>query len=105
MTSPPTEQRQYQRRSIQFSVLLSTIDGHESSNAELCLGDIIDVGLGGVCIQTHCFYDIARGGKVLMLASTGEIEGVSGSDVPVQIRGEVVWKKGKGQNLLGIRYL
>ncbi len=99
------EQRRYQRRNINFSVLLSTIDEPEANSTNLCMGNIIDVGLGGVCIQTHFSYDIARGGKVLILASTGEFEGVNGSDAPVQIRGEVVWKKGKAHHLLGIRYL
>ncbi len=105
MTNKTQEQRRYQRRNINFSVLLSTIDEPESESTDLCMGNIIDVGLGGVCIQTHCSYNITRGGKVLMLASTGELEGVNGSDIPVRIRGEVVWKKGKGHHLFGIRYL
>ena len=98
------EQRKYKRRDITFSVLLSSINEQGDSSNDLCLGNIIDVGLGGVCIQTHCSYDIATGGKVLLLASTGEIKGEDGSDIPVQIRGEVIWKRCEDHSL-GIRYL
>ena len=98
------EQRKYQRRSINFSVLVSSINKQGDSSNDLCLGTIIDVGLGGVCIQTHCSYDISTGDKILMIASTGEIEGDDGSDLPVQIRGEVVWKRCEDHSF-GIRYL
>ena len=98
------EQRKYQRRNIQFSVLLSPVSTWGGNSKNFCIGNIIDVGLGGVCIQTHSSHAITTGGKVLMLASTGETERNSGSDVPVEIKGVVVWKKGE-ENLLGIRYL
>jgi len=104
MNKPTTEQRNYQRRDINFSVLVSSINESGESSNNLCLGHITDVGLGGVCIQTHSFYDIAMGTKILMLASTGEIEGETGSDLPVQIRGEIVWKR-DDKHSLGIRYL
>lgn len=104
MANDIQEQRKYQRRDINFAVLLSSINEQGDSSNDLCLGNIIDVGLGGVCIQTHCSYDIATGGKVLLLASTGETEGENGSDLPVQIRGEVVWKRSEDHSL-GIRYL
>lgn len=104
MASEITEQRKYQRRDIMFSVLLSSINEQGTSSNDLCLGNIIDVGLGGVCIQTHISNDIATGGKVLLLVSTGEAEGETGSDLPVQIRGEVVWKRSEDRSL-GIRYL
>ena len=98
------EQRKFQRRNITFSVLLSSINEQGKRDNNLCLGNIIDVGLGGVCIQTHFFYDIATGSKVLLLVSTGEIKGENGSDLPVEIRGEVVWKRSEDHSL-GIRYL
>jgi PilZ domain len=104
MVNKIPEKRKYQRRNITFSVLLSSINKQGDRDNDLCLGNIIDVGLGGVCIQTHCSYDIATGGKVLLLASTGEIEEGNGSDLPVEIRGEVVWKRSEDHSL-GIRYL
>ena len=97
------EQRQYQRRDMSFSVLLSSIN-EEGSSRDFCLGRIIDVGLGGVRVQTRGPYAIATGGKVLLLASTAEFEGDAGADLPVQIRGVVVWKKSE-EHYLGIRYL
>lgn len=104
MANEIPEQRKYQRRNIMFSVLLSSINEQGDSSNDLCLGNIIDVGLGGVCIQTHSSYNIATGGKVLLLASTGEIDEGNGADLPVQIRGEVVWKRSEDHSL-GIRYL
>ena len=104
MEKQTAEQRNYQRRDIKFSVLVSPINEHGESSNDLCIGHIVDVGLGGVCIQTHSFYDIAMGCKILMLASTGETEGKTGSDLPVQIRGEIVWKRNDDHSL-GIRYL
>jgi len=104
MDTNATEQRNYQRRDIKFSVLVSAIDKHGESSNDLCLGNIIDVGLGGVCIQTHYSYDISTGSRVMMLASTGETQGENGPDLPVQIRGEIVWKRNDDHSL-GIRYL
>ncbi len=104
MNKHTSEQRNYQRRDIRFSVLVSSINEHGENSNDLCMGYIVDVGLGGVCIQTHSTYKLATGGKVLMLASTGEIETETGSDLPVQIRGEIVWKRNDDHSL-GIRYL
>lgn len=98
------EQRKHQRREINFPILLSSLNEEGDSHNDLCLGKIIDVGLGGVCIQTHYSYDIATGGKVLLLASTGDAGGETGSDLPVRIRGEVVWKRSEN-HYFGIRYL
>ncbi len=86
-------QRKYQRRDITFLVLLSVVNDQENGSDDFYLGKISNVSLGGVCVLIQTLpEDIAPGTKVVLFVSTGDSEEENKSDLPVQIRGEVVWK-------------
>ena len=99
------EHRRFKRRDVQFSVLLSVIaEPEEVYSNRFCLGNIIDVSLGGASVQLNGSYDIASGVKVFLLVFSGKIDGGDDFRLPAEIRARVVWKR-EGGRFLGIRYM
>ncbi len=96
------EKRQHTRRplkvSVAFFVSNKTLDTEHYS-----LGWTVDVSMHGTCIQTTPHY-IPSINNLLMLQPIPEIKNeFLDSDIPVQIKGQVVWVNSKNQNF-GVKF-
>ena len=85
------EQRLHIRRTMHLPVAFCYLrQGADTTG--FYLGKISDVSMGGVCVQGNSEFDFIAGNRLLLFVMGQKSGNAPGTELPVEIKGEVIWR-------------
>ncbi len=64
---------------------------------------ISDVSMGGVCVQGNSDFDFTAGNRLLLFVMGQKSGNALSAELPVEIKGEVMWRD-SGKRRFGLRF-
>ncbi len=103
MPRPESEQRLHVRRTMHLPVACCRLE-QSANTTGIYLGKIIDVSMGGVCVQGNSYFDFIIGNRLLLFVMDQKGGNAPSTELPVEIKGEVMWWD-SNQRRFGLRFL
>ena len=91
MPRPEPDQRIHIRRTMHLPVAFCRRE-QGADTTGIYLGKISDVSMGGVCVQGNSDFDFTAGNRLLLFVMGQKSENALSTELPVEIKGEVMWR-------------
>jgi hypothetical protein len=102
MPSPEPERRIHVRRSMHLPVACCRLE-QGADTPGIYLGKISDVSMGGVCVQGNSDFDFTADNRLLLFVMGQKSGNALSAELPVEIKGEVMWRD-SGKRRFGLRF-